>query len=170
SAQTKAQELISEAKKESTQIVDKAKEEAARNKKNSEIAIAQAARDLGLVVKEQIIKLFEATLKNIVKTELNEEFLSQLIIKLIEEWAQGKDVIVSVDGAQAEKLKTLVMSKVRDTVKDGVTIQIDERIASGFRIGMKGDDLVYDFTDDGIFDMLRIFVSPKISDILNENK
>jgi riboflavin biosynthesis pyrimidine reductase len=35
---------------------------------------------------------------------------------------------------------------------------------------MKGDDLVYDFTDDGIFDMLRIFVSPKISDILNENK
>lgn len=178
-ADKKAAEILDKTKKEADNILEKARndadkirEDAEKNAKklleNAEASIRQAARDTILSLKKQLNKLFDRLLKQKLDDKLDEELLRDMILTLMDSWAKGKDVSVRVGKTDADKLISLIMKELKKEAQKGIDIKLDKKVSFGFRIGLKGEDLTYDFTDDALLESLRFFLNPKLSELLDE--
>jgi V/A-type H+-transporting ATPase subunit E len=184
---------IDEAQKESQTIIDKAKEQAAaiikeaqskaqkliedgkkdveKLKSNGEKSLQQAARDLALSLREQLTGLFDRLLKQKISGELSPEFLKDMIAKIIDNWSKDKkaEIEVLVSEKDKKKLEELLMAELKEEAKKTIDIKISKTIEKGFHIGIKGQDVYYDFTDESILEALREFLNPSLAAILNTN-
>lgn len=176
-AKKQAEEIIATANKDADEIIKKAKDKAAQHEKNAEseaksyqknaeIAIKQAARDTVLVLKEKITAILEQALLTDIDKTMNQDFLKDLIVKIAGVWAKDGDVEVLVNGMDIDALMTELKSALGNSVKSTIEVKLDRKISKGFRIGKKGDNLFYDFTDESILEALRIFLNPKLAEIL----
>lgn len=165
-ANKNADEIIKKAKDKADQYQKNAETEAASYQKNAEIAIQQAARDTVLVLKEKITAILEQALLMDVDKTLDKDFLKDLIVKVVDVWAKDGDVEVLVNGVDVEALMVELKSALGKNVKGTIDVKLDRKISNGFRIGKKGDNLFYDFTDESILEALRIFLNPKLAEIL----
>ena len=166
-AKEEASSIVITAKNEAEKIVENAKIESEKFRKNAESAIQQGARDVVLVLKEKIRDLFDRVFKMQISDVLSQEFLKDNIVKIIENWSQKQDLEILVSTEDQKNLMNLVFSAIRDELKDSLLLKADNRIHKGFRIGVKGEDVFYDLTDDGILEFLKQYVSTGVSEILN---
>jgi V/A-type H+/Na+-transporting ATPase subunit E len=60
------------------------------------------------------------------------------------------------------ELKSALSSSIKNTVE----VKLDKKITHGFRIGKKGENLFYDFTDESVLEALKVFLNPKLAEIL----
>jgi V/A-type H+-transporting ATPase subunit E len=176
-AKKQAEEIIATANKDADEIIKKAKDktaqyeknaesEAKSYQKNAEIAIKQAARDTVLVLKEKITAILEQALLMDIDKTMNKDFLKDLIVKVAGVWAKDGDVEILVNGVDVDTLMAELKSALGNSVKSTIEVKLDRKISKGFRIGKKGDNLFYDFTDESILEALRIFLNPKLAEIL----
>ncbi len=176
-AKKQAEEIIATANKDADEIIKKAKDktaqyeknaesEAKSYQKNAEIAIKQAARDTVLVLKEKITAILEQALLMDIDKTMNKDFLKDLIVKVAGVWAKDGDVEVLVNGMDVDALMAELKSALGNSVKSTIEVKLDRKISKGFRIGKKGDNLFYDFTDESILEALRVFLNPKLAEIL----
>lgn len=161
-----ADEIMKKAKDKAAQYEKNAKSEAKSYQKNAEIAIQQAARDTVLVLKEKITAILEQALLTDIDKTMDKDFLKELIVKVAGVWAKDGDVEVLVNGVDVNALMAELKSALGNSVKSTVEVKLDKKISNGFRIGKKGDNLFYDFTDESILEALRIFLNPKLAEIL----
>lgn len=165
-ARADAGEILKKAKAEGESIIATAEKEGAKIRSNGEAALRQAARDTVLVTKEQLIHLFDTVFKQEIGVTLKPDFLKEIIVKIAENFNGDMDVLVSAKDLPA--LKDFVLSKSREQLKETVTFKVDKGIAKGFRVGLKGNDVYYDFTDESIAELLAEFLNPTIREILNK--
>lgn len=161
-AKADAAKIIEAAKSEALTIKDNAEKEAEDFKANAEASVKQASRDTVLSLKDKIKSLFDAVLSKQVGAAFDEAFMKDLIVKIVENWSQGKDVSVLAGAIDVEKLKGMVVSEL----KKDMEIKLDNKITNGFRIGIKGEDLTYDFTDESVLEALKLFLNPKLAELL----
>lgn len=168
-AQNQAKDIVEAAKEEAKQLKIQAETEAKKLKINTEGALKQAARDLALSLKEEIAQLFSRVLKTKVAQDLTPDFLKSLIIKIVASWPEAKKVSleVVVSDEDKEKLKSLLLKELNSQLKESIVIKTSKAIDRGFRIGIKGDDLYYDFTAESITEALKEFLNPAISRMLD---
>jgi V/A-type H+-transporting ATPase subunit E len=169
SAKEEADRVIVAAKLEAENIIENAKEEAARLRANTISALKQSARDLMLSVREQLVNLCDAILKEDISKKLTPDFLKELIVKVVDKWSPKKGEVVEVVVAEedAKKLKQLISAQFKEKTKVTIEIKISRNIDKGFGIGIKGSDVYYDFTDESILEALKTFLNPAMSTMLN---
>lgn len=178
-AEKKAAEILDNARKDSGKILkkaeedakkirDEAKKDAENTKANADASIQQAARDTLLSLKKEIRRLFDRLLKQKIDEKLDETLLRDLIVRLVETWAKGKDVSVLAGKVDADKLSSMVMKELKAEAKEGVEIKLDKKMSHGFRFGIKESDLTYDFTDEALMEAVSFFLSAKLAELLNE--
>jgi vacuolar-type H+-ATPase subunit E/Vma4 len=51
-----------------------------------------------------------------------------------------------------------------------VELKVNNRIARGFRIGMKDRDVYYDLTDESIVEQMKEFLNPALGKLLEESQ
>jgi len=178
-AQKSADEIIKTARKEAGSIIKKAQEDAQKIvadagkqaeklQSNAESALKQAARDTVLVTKEKLIKLLDKVFQRELGTALSPDFMKELILKIVEHWSGGAKLKVLVSEKDLEELRELMFVKNRSELKDTVTIKVDKGISKGFRVGLKDNNVYYDFTDASIAEFLAEFLNPGIREILDK--
>ena len=168
-AKKKADSIVENAKKEAEKIVADAKAQSQQFQENSELAVKQAARDSELLLKSRITGMFDQVFKREVAQSLSPEFMKELIVKLVEEWAKGSELDVVVGEKEKAALEAVLFQGVKANLKDTVNIRVSTDVTSGFQIGLKGEDVYYDFTDASIADTLKLFLKPKIKEILDSS-
>lgn len=166
-AKAKAQAIIDKAELKAGEIIKAAEKEAEKLKSNVKAGLKQASRDLTLAVKEQIEVLFNKALKNKLTQELTPAFLKDLLVKIIGKWSPGESFEVVVSEEDKKKLKELVVSEVKKKIKGTIEIKVNSNINKGLRVGLKGKDIYYDFTDESILEALKSFLNPAISAMLD---
>ncbi|MBU0693430.1 MAG: hypothetical protein KKC11_01995 [Candidatus Omnitrophica bacterium] len=169
-AQDKAQEIINEAQAQAGKIIDEAKKEADKLEYNSELAIKQAGRDLILRLREEISRLFSNVLKRSLTHTLTPQFLGELVVKIIDQWLpqrEAQTIEIIVNDKDKQKLEELILSQLKKEAGDRLEIKINNNIDCGFRIGIKGEDVYYDFTDESILESLKEFLNPTVSALLD---
>ena len=85
-AKREEQELKRQAHAESQQIRDQARKDAEQFQRNAESALAQAARDIVLMVRGKLMTLSEQLLKEALSAQLAPETLKELLVNLIRKW------------------------------------------------------------------------------------
>lgn len=167
-AKANASKIVEEAKKEAKEIIEEAKREVERTQLNAEAAIKQAARDTILTTKEKIIELFNRALLQEVSVSLEPEFVAGLIKYIVENWVDKRNVEVLVSQEDVSKLEALLREKLREELKEAIEIKPDPSIAKGFKIGLKGENLYYDFTDETMTEILKSYLTPSVRNILEK--
>jgi V/A-type H+/Na+-transporting ATPase subunit E len=162
----KADSMISEAQEEAEKARKKAEKDAESYRKNAETAIQQAARDTVLVLKEKITKMFEQVLMADVAKTMDKDLLKELILMLAKNWCDDDDIEVLVNKIDPDELEKQLKKSLSGNIKGDIDIRLDRKIEHGFRIGKKEGNLYYDFTDESILEALRVFLNPKLAELL----
>ena len=180
-ADSKAAEIIAEAEKQGKAIVEKAKEEAsrlaadakreiARNEQTSRDAIAQAGRDLILNLESRIVALFDSVIKSGTSDALHGNGLEATITAMVKAWVEkgSSDIEVLLPKDELSKLEKNLTGRLAEVLKKGVLLKPVANIDAGFRIGEKDGAAYYDFTAEGIAEILAEYLNPKLSEIMKK--
>lgn len=166
-AKKEASDIVSNAKKEADKIIQDAKKKADAFQENSILAIRQAARDGELLLKGRIQTLFDNVFKQEVAGTMRPEFLKSLILNLIENWGEDSEAEITVSQSEVKELEKLLASGLKKKAKTGITLKASPDFSHGFRIGLKGRDVYYDFSDDSIAEVLRNALNARLKEILD---
>ncbi|HDN59568.1 MAG: hypothetical protein DRP88_00030 [Candidatus Neomarinimicrobiota bacterium] len=167
-AKSNASKIVENARSEARRIVEEAQKEAERIKLNAEAAIKQAARDTVLATKEKIIELFNKVLLREVSDSLDSELVGRLIKYIVENWVDKQSAEVLVSQEDVSKLEALLTERLKEELREAIEIKPDPSIAKGFKIGLKGENLYYDFTDETMTEILKSYLTPSVRDILEK--
>ena len=167
-AKSNASKIVENARSEARRIVEEAQKEAERIKLNDEAAIKQAARDTVLATKEKIIELFNKVLLREVSDSLDSELVGRLIKYIVENWVDKQSAEVLVSQEDVSKLEALLTERLKEELRKAIEMKPDPSIAKGFKIGLKGENLYYDFTDETMTEILKSYLTPSVRDILEK--
>jgi V/A-type H+-transporting ATPase subunit E len=112
-------------------------------------------------------------LKKEVQSSLTPETMAAMLTKLIAGWDKSKgapelEVLVGMGDLQA--LQDALTKKLQQDAIKGLTLTPVSGASAGFQIGLKGENMYYDFTDQGLAEMLSQYLNPKLAKILKGEK
>ncbi|MCK4917898.1 MAG: DivIVA domain-containing protein [Candidatus Omnitrophica bacterium] len=170
-ANKEAEKIINEAKHKAEKFLNDSKDEFEKLKNNTQSSLKQASRDLLLVLREQIMGVFDRIFKKQVSKSLTPDLIKQLIVKVVDNWVvQKNDVVeVLVNEDDKKKLEDLMLSLLKQEAGNMIEINIGKNVDKGFRIGIKGQDVYYDLTDESILEAIKEFINPSIAAMLDNN-
>ena len=149
-AKRRADEIIAHAHKTSSEIVTNARLEASRFERTAQEAVRQAARKTILSLRGKITEMFRA------------------VVTLIKGWnrQQVADLEVLMPPAELKKLDSALRSSLAEELKKGVEIKPLPGLKAGFRVGMKDGSAYYNFTSEGIAEILGEYVNPSLAELI----
>ena len=170
-ARITAAKILNEAWHNANAITENAEEEVRRRERISKTALEQAARDIILRIRESLTEIFDSLMKRDFQDLLSGNTLETVLMKLIGGWQRDKSGDLNLELFLNESdRKTLLegfLSKLQDEIRAGIELNVHPNIERGFRIGMKGSHVSYDFTDEGIAEVLSEYLNPRFYKFLD---
>ena len=170
-AEAEAQRIIADARSQADQLLANAKAENERIVRSGEDAIRQAGRNLLLSFRESVTRELKAVLGEHVAVAYSATALSQLILKIVAQWAMAPDVeemTVILSSEELQELESLLLSGMKEKMITGVTLQASDRFDGGFRIAVNNGNVYYDYSAEAVVEMLSNYLSPKIMELMKE--
>ncbi len=171
SAKAEAEKIIADAKVQADKILADAKAENERMVKSSEDAIRQAGRNLLISFRESVTRELNGIVGETVDSVYSADSLSQLVINVVESWANKPDVEnieVILNSNDVEVLEKTVFSSLKARISKGVTLKANDNFDGGFRVAVNNGGAYYDYSTEAVVDMMSNYLSPKVVKLLKE--
>lgn len=172
-ANAKAEKIVADATMQADKILANAKAENERMVKAGEDAIRQAGRNLLISFRESVSRELNAFLNKNVNAVYSSDSLAQLILKVVESWANkpdAEDIAIILNSDTLKSLEDTVYAGIKDRMLGGVTLKANDNFEGGFRIAVNNGSAYYDYSVDAVVDMLSNYLSPKVTELLKEAK
>ncbi len=172
SSEKKAEQIVINAREEAKTILDDAKVNAQKVKDGAEKAMAQAARNLVISLKQEITALFQKVTQRKIAKALNPSAVKDLIVLIIEKWEMSENfpgVEILVGKQNLKELEEHLKKALSEEWKNGVVIKPVDSVQAGFQIGEKDGNVHYNFTDKGITEILSEYLNPQMAKFLEES-
>ena len=168
-ARENAKKIIGDAESTKACLIQEGKESSENFQKVSEKALKQSARDVLLGLKERSLEFFERIVNEKIGKELSPDVLKEILIKLIGNFSKDKDMDIEILVSEEDKtmLQKTLFNAMSKEAKQHVSITSSKGVGKGFRIGEKGKESYYDFTDESITKAFVGFLNPKLSEMLD---
>ena len=167
-AKQKAASIVEKAKQEAEKIIEDGKHQVDQYKATADVDLKQAARNIELLLKEKIHPLFDSVYKRQVSAEMQPGFLKELIVKIVNTWAKDSKAEIVINEKDKDQLEKVLFSGVKDELKNSISIRVTSDISNGFRVGLKDEEVYYDFSDESIAEVLKSLINPKLKEILDK--
>ena len=180
-AEEQAAAIIREAEKKAAVLLDKAgqnaeklraegKKEAEKYERTGKEALSQAARDVILLVQSKIEKLFDELLKSESDKAFTPEVLQNVIVSLIESWSktQTSDLAILISKDDFAKLEENLRKGLAEYIKKGFELKASDDFDAGFRVSLKDGSAYYNFSSQGIAELLSEYLNPKLKKIMSQ--
>lgn len=171
-AEKKAAAMVRDAEEKARQKIATADKEAGRLVESGRTSLEQAARDLLIFVRQSVIRYFEGimdrALPEIMPISVLQEMLVKVSVAAVKHGGAGDgglDVFVSTE--DAKNLIDFYIDRFRKDVGPDTELHPMPGIKAGFKLGISGNDILYDFSDRAIIEMLGTLVNPLLAEILN---
>lgn len=167
-AQHKANEIIASAHDEASAIIAKGKDEAQRFEQTAKEAVQQAGRNTILSLRTRITELFDALIAQEVREAYNPKVLEEAVVSLIKAWSkqQVPNLRILLSSSDLKKIEKHLKSRLSAELKKGVELKPFPELRAGFRVAMKDGSAYYNFTDEGIAEILAEYLNPKVAEIV----
>jgi len=168
-AKEKASEIIRDAEEKKTEIIKEAELHVSQLKKTQEKAFKQAARDILLTLRGRVVEFFQRVVKEKVADQLKGDVLKELIVKTLSNFRKDGelDVDILLSKEDKENLKKYLFDALSQEAKKHITLTPVKGIEKGFRIGEKGKDSYFDFSDEAIAEAFARYLNPQLVEILD---
>ena len=170
-AEEEAEQTVKDAQARAQEIVENARSEAEKLEASGKAALKQAGRDLILNLRNRITTLFDTVVKQSVAESYSAETVSEAVVALIKKWPeeQTSDLVVLLPESQADKVESQLRSKLADEFKKGLEIKPVRGINAGFRISVRDGSVYYDFSEEGIAEVLSAYLSPRLQEAVTQS-
>jgi len=171
-ARDEAGKIVEEANKKADHIIRNAGKEVEERKLKGIESLKLAARDSALALR----RTMEETFRSVIFKECNEsltgEALQSLLRKVVEAWSAGNQEGEALEILLSQKdmkgLSDSFVKKLGKELERGLHIKGRSVIKGGFRAGVKGGDMYYDFSDEAVAELLFNHLAPELAAILDE--
>lgn len=168
-AEVRASEIVVEAKKKADKLIENAGMEVQKANQTAREAMHQAARDLIINLKGQITKLFDAIIAEETKSALSGKGLEEAIVALMTAWGEKSgDVAIQLPPDQLSKIGDSIKKQLAGKIKGGVELKPFPDLEAGFRAAEKDGSAYYNFSSEGIAEILSEYLNPKLGEVLTE--
>jgi len=169
-ADIEARRIVETAKKEADDLLERAKQDAARSEKAGIAALEQASRNLILAFKDEVQALLNKIINEKVNANYNEDVLKNALPELIKSWADkgGTDLAVILPESELSKLQGYFNDKLKNELSKGVELKSNRKLASGFHISNKEGSVYYDFSSEAVAKQLSAYLNPKLAELLKK--
>ena len=167
-AQHKANDIVADAHNEASGIIAKARQEVQRFEQTATEAVQQAARNTILSLRTRVIEIFDALLAEQTRQAYSPEVLEEAIVSLIKAWNKQQIATLEVllSASDLKKVEKQLKSRLSEELKKGVELKPFPELQAGFRIAMKDGSAYFNFSDQGIAEILSEYLNPKIAEIV----
>ncbi len=170
-AKKQAGEIISEARKEAELIRKKAEAEAVNNEARGKAAVAQAARDIILKLRQEFQSRLEDVIKDSVGTAMTPEFMTNVLRQMVEGFktqSPGAEpklelLVAAKDLAEMEKL---LRGGLAENFRQTPHILAGPDIGAGLKFNFSGNNFYFDFSDDAIADIICAYAGPRLAEMI----
>ncbi len=168
-AEKRAEQIVADAKKSAEQIIADAEQEARKREESGRQALMQAGRDLLLQLRRRIQAMFSEVIDTAIGETYSGEQLERAVVTLVEAWAGGEqgDLEVLLPSDEFEKLEKSLRSRLAEQLSSGVTIKPSTSVEAGFIVSERGGSAYYDFSAEGVAEMLRVYLNPRLAEQLD---
>lgn len=173
SAKAQAAKIISDAHAQADKILLNAKNENERMVRSSEDAIRQAGRNLLISFRESVTRELNAIVGKEVTSVYSSDMFAQLVVNVVECWANkpdAEDIAVILNSEDLKSLEETLLAGLKDRMLKGVTLKANDNFDGGFRIAVNNGSAYYDYSAEAVVDMLSNYLSPKVTELLKEAK
>jgi len=170
-AKAEAEKIVADAQAQADKILANAKNENERMVRSGEDAIRQAGRNLLLSFRESVARELKAIAGENVSAVYSSEALEQLIVNVVESWAQkpqAEELTVILNSSDLEKLEGTLLSALKEKMQKGVTLKANDNFDGGFRIATGNGGAYYDYSAEAVVDMLSNYLTPRVKELLKE--
>ena len=172
-AKADAEKIIAEAQAQADKIMADARAETERMTKSSEDAIRQAGRNLLISFRESVTRELKTIISENVNTIYSSDELAELIINIIECWANkpdAEDITVIMNSQDINRFEDNILASLKEKMLNGITLKANDNFDGGFRIAVNNGSAYYDYSAAAVVDMLSNYLSPKVTELLKEAK
>ena len=178
-AETEREKIIAQANEEAVKIITAAKEEAAALEKQAadnaaaiqeraKITIQQAARDIVIGLKAELLERLHRITKNSVESAMTPQLMAQLIATMAaayaKESASGIELILSQK--DLDNLEQGLFASLNADLMGKCELSLGNDFSAGLKIGFKESDIFLDFSDEALADVICEFVGPKLAALI----
>ena len=170
-AKVEADKIVADAKAQADKILTDAKIENERIKKSGEEAIRQAGRNVLISFRESVNRELISIAGENVNAIYSSEALSQLIINVIECWANKPDaesIEVILNTQDLKKLEETLLGALKEKMLKGITLKANDNFDGGFRIAVNNGSVYYDYSTEAVVEMFSNYLSPQVTKLLKE--
>jgi V/A-type H+-transporting ATPase subunit E len=130
----------------------------------------QAARDLVLAVRSELIAMLDRLIERAGRDALTGEALQELILKASADWlagAAGNNIEIHLNEKDRAQLAGAFLSRLKDELQSGVELKAHPGIQAGFRVGSRGGAMFYDFTAPALAEALASLLRPQFAKLFD---
>jgi V/A-type H+-transporting ATPase subunit E len=170
----KAKQIVSSAKEEAEKIIADAKKQAEELKKTTESEIALSGQQAIGALKQQITDLIvtKATGEGIAESCIDAAFLKEVILTVAKNWSPQSNETPSLEvllpARKQEELQKTFESSAKSLMKEGITIEYDGAVKTGFRIGPSDGSFKISLTEEDFNEFFKDFLRPRTRSYLFE--
>lgn len=174
-AKKKAEKIIADAKKKAEELKKKSAADAKRNEERGADTIRQASRDIILALQDELQNRLKMVAKQCIGEAMTPDLMGKLILEMEKSFLEGKKtetagVEVLLSKKDLDQMTKLLKGSLGKNLKEDPDISLGYDFTAGLKIGVKGSDLFFDFSDDALAEMICIYVGPRLAEILTADK
>ena len=169
-AHKEAERLLQEAKAKAEKLTNDANEQISKMQVKQKTLLAQAGRDLLLVLRKEINASLDKLIGLEVKNTLTPDVLTRIIVELIKSYGGKSEgqIAVSLRKEDLGLLEKGLLHKLQEEVKKGLTLKAEDDIQGGFVISYDNGKSQYDFSDKALAEYIGSYLKPKLAEIFKE--
>ena len=160
-AKSEAAKIIADAKRESEAVCDLAAFEAKALKARAASAANQAARDIILQLRADLVSRLNAAVSASASSALTPEFMAQLIKGIAEKFAASPDAELTV--RCAVKDTAALKGALADSIKTDPVMIASPEISAGVQVEFNDSDCCFDFSEAAVSDLLAAYAGEQLS-------
>ena len=164
-ARMEAQSITTEAEAKREALLFGADKEAQATLAKGEIALKQAARDLIISVRNDLLELLKNLLEQEVEDNFTPDLMEKAIVIIMENMGSGTELRLSED------METELAEKIRRRLQQSDTsnsISMDSALPKGFSVAKTEEGWSYHISSKELADLLNDHLSPKWVEILEK--
>lgn len=165
-----AERLLQEAKGQAERFISEANERVSKMEEKQKTLLAQAGRDLLIILRKEIDAVLNKLISLEVKNTLTPDALTKIVTELVKNYS-GKNegqVIVSLRKEDLELIERGLLHKLQEEVKKGISLKAADDIQAGFVISYDGGKSQCDFSDKALAEYIGAYLKPKLAEILED--
>ena len=165
-AQIRRKSLIEEAQEEAKEIVNKAQKQAADLKKHTESELKIYAAQAVAALKSEVANLLtdKVAYADVKMAFEQPEFMQQMILKLVSEWAQNEKLTIGTNDAQV--LKTYFEANAKGILDKGLKIEQVNGKKHSFTISPANGAYKINFGEEEFIQYFKEFLRPHLIHLL----